>query len=106
MRNTRSNNGVDMKSTRPLLTAFDVIKVPQLRGVNLGGWFIPEVWMASDFFNGTGLGWGGSLCAMVNYSRRYSNNSPFVYPRFIAYCISNRVLSHKSLLFTTTFLYL
>ena len=26
--------------------------------------------MASDFFNGTGLGWGGSLCAMVNYSRR------------------------------------
>ena len=64
------NNGGDMKSTRPLLTAFDVIKVPQLRGVNLGGWFIPEVWMASDFFNGTGLGWGGSLCAMMNYSRR------------------------------------
>lgn len=71
------NNGVDMKSTRPLLTAFDVIKVPKLRGVNLGGWFIPEVWMASEFFNGTGLGWGGSLCAMVNYSRRYSNKLLF-----------------------------
>ena len=25
--------------------------------------------MAPSFFNGTGLGWGGSLCRMVNYSR-------------------------------------
>ena len=27
--------------------------------------------MGSAFFNGTGLGWGGSLCSMVNYSRTY-----------------------------------
>lgn len=30
-----------------------------------GGWFIPEVWMRPSFFRDTGLGWGGSLCAMV-----------------------------------------
>lgn len=58
-----------MGAVSPLLSAFDVIAVDQLRGVNLGGWFIPEVWMASAFFNGTGLGWGGSLCTIVNYSR-------------------------------------
>lgn len=58
----------------------DFIKTRRLffsrTGVNLGGWFIPEVWMAKDFFNGTGLGWGGSLCAMVNYSRRYAWSCP------------------------------
>jgi hypothetical protein len=40
-------------------------KVKEIRGVNLGGWFIPEVWMNPSFFGGSGLGWGGSLCAMV-----------------------------------------
>ena len=49
--------------------------------MNLGGWFIPEVWMAKDFFNGTGLGWGGSLCTMVNYSRRYGMHKLEVVPR-------------------------
>jgi hypothetical protein len=43
--------------------------VSPIRGVNLGGWFIPEVWMTPNFYVGTGLGWGGSLCRMVNYSR-------------------------------------
>lgn len=42
--------------------------VNQFRGVNLGGWFIPEVWMLGSFFEGTGQGWGSSLCAMMNYS--------------------------------------
>lgn len=40
--------------------------IPELRGVNLGGWFIPEVWMNSVFYRGSGLGWSGSLCRMVN----------------------------------------
>jgi hypothetical protein len=31
-----------------------------------GGWFIPEVWMRPSFFRDTGLGWGGSLCALVS----------------------------------------
>jgi glucan 1,3-beta-glucosidase len=39
-----------------------------VRGVNLGGWFIPEVWMTPSFFSGSGLGWGGSLCGMVAFN--------------------------------------
>jgi len=50
-------------------TSFEVVPVNFIMGVNLGGWFIPEVWMVPSFFNGSGLGWGGSLCRMVNYSR-------------------------------------
>ena len=50
-------------------TIFQIEKVEQVKGVNLGGWFIPEVWMDPWFFADTGLGWGGSLCKMVNYSR-------------------------------------
>jgi len=50
-------------------TVFLIEKVEQIKGVNLGGWFIPEVWMDPWFFADTGLGWGGSLCKMVNYSR-------------------------------------
>lgn len=49
--------------------SFELLHSPRVYGVNLGGWFIPEVWMCPSFFNGTGLGWGGSVCAMVNYSR-------------------------------------
>ena len=37
-------------------TLFEIETVTQHRGVNLGGWFIPEVWMLSSFFDGTGLG--------------------------------------------------
>lgn len=44
---------------------FEVQVLRQVRGVNLGGWFIPEVWMSPAFYNDTGLGWGGSLCAIV-----------------------------------------
>ena len=56
---------------------FLVKEVPQLKGVNMGGMFIPEVWMNPGFYNGTmvngkmvnqplneqgqPLGWGGSL---------------------------------------------
>jgi glucan 1,3-beta-glucosidase len=50
-------------------TVFEIETVEQVKGVNLGGWFIPEVWMDPWFFADTGLGWGGSLCRMVNYSR-------------------------------------
>ena len=37
-------------------------KVNLFYGVNLGGWFIPEVWMNPSFYDGSGLGWSGSLC--------------------------------------------
>ena len=46
-------------------SVFEVVEMPQWRGVNLGGWFIPEVWMNPAFFNGTGLGWGGSVCSIA-----------------------------------------
>ena len=45
-------------------TVFELSSVEHYKGVNFGGWFIPEVWMLSSFFDGTGLGWGGSLCAV------------------------------------------
>jgi glucan 1,3-beta-glucosidase len=51
----------------PAIIGFEAII--QTRGVNLGGWFIPEVWMNPTFYQGTGVGWGGSLCAVVNESR-------------------------------------
>lgn len=53
----------DLKNEKEA-TIFELANVPFYRGVNFGGWFIPEVWMLSSFFNGTGLGWGGSLCAV------------------------------------------
>lgn len=58
--------GVDEASARG--TTLEVHALEQYRGVNLGGWFIPEVWMLGSFFAGTGQGWGSSLCAMMNYS--------------------------------------
>ena len=48
---------------------FSLERIQQVKGVNLGGWFIPEVWMSRSFYSGTGLGWGGSLCAIVRYDR-------------------------------------
>lgn len=50
-------------------SVFRISKQVQVKGVNLGGWFIPEVWMSPGFYNGTGLGWGGSLCSMVRFNR-------------------------------------
>jgi hypothetical protein len=43
-------------------TQFLLEKVKPFHGVNLGGWFIPEIWMNPGFSNYTGLGWAGSLC--------------------------------------------
>ena len=40
------------------------------QGVNLGGYFIPEVWMNPSFYQGTGLGWSGSLCTMFQNNSR------------------------------------
>lgn len=59
------NRRLDPALTAPDLgSVLSLTPVPQQRGVNLGGWFIPEVWMNPSFFQGSGLGWGGSLCAM------------------------------------------
>jgi len=41
---------------------FRVRIVEPIHGVNLGGWFIPEIWMNPSFSNYTGLHWAGSLC--------------------------------------------
>jgi hypothetical protein len=46
----------------PPSAVFDVRRQSAIHGVNLGGWFIPEVWMLPSFFAGSGLGWSGSLC--------------------------------------------
>lgn len=64
---------------------FELKETPQLKGVNMGGMFVPEVWMNPSFYNGTmvegkmvnqplndegtPLGWGGSLCRMVDWNR-------------------------------------
>jgi hypothetical protein len=44
------------------VTHFKVNYYQPLIGVNLGGWFLPEVWMNPSFFNESHLGWGASLC--------------------------------------------
>lgn len=41
---------------------FRIEVVEPVRGVNLGGSFIPEIWMNPSFSNYTGLHWAGSLC--------------------------------------------
>ena len=57
------------QTSQSSLSLFRVSKQRAVRGVNLGGLFIPEVWMQPGFFQGSGLGWSGSLCRMVNFSR-------------------------------------
>jgi hypothetical protein len=44
------------------MSVFRLYQPYQIRGVNLGGWFIPEIWMNPSFSNYTGLHWAGSLC--------------------------------------------
>lgn len=66
---SRDINTDEYEYTQMNATVFQIEIVEQIKGVNLGGWFIPEVWMDPWFFADTGLGWGGSLCKMVNYSR-------------------------------------
>eukprot|EP01031_Cornospumella_fuschlensis_P028767 gene28767-34730_t len=66
--NKHSGEGHEQK-THAAPFAFTIQFVREIRGVNLGGWFIPEVWMNRDFYEGTGLGWGGSLCGLTNMSR-------------------------------------
>lgn len=78
-------NGGPAISTESHHSIFELIKIEQHRGVNMGGMFIPEVWMTPSFFNGTlvegkvldrplaedgkPLGWGGSLCRMTIWNR-------------------------------------
>lgn len=72
-----SGNSLDSPVTFTVSTTKDLNEVSVFRvhiakgikGVNLGGWFIPEVWMRPSFFEGTGLGWGGSLCAIRKYNQ-------------------------------------
>jgi hypothetical protein len=41
---------------------FQVHIIEPLKGVNLGGWFIPEYWMNPTFFQKSPFGWGSALC--------------------------------------------
>lgn len=72
----KNDGDVDDIDGDQLVSSFHIDAETTIRGVNLGGWFIPEVWMNRLFYNGTGLGWGGSLCAMVNYSRHSHHPNP------------------------------
>ncbi|CAM9532715.1 unnamed protein product, partial [Ectocarpus fasciculatus] len=45
---------------------FNVQAVTPLRGVNLGGWFIPEYWMMPSFYANSGLRFNASLCNFVH----------------------------------------
>ena len=51
------------------LSNFNINVIDRIKGVNLGGWFIPEVWMSRSIYNDTGLNWAGSLCKLVSYNR-------------------------------------
>lgn len=66
-----SKNSSSSSSNSDLFSpsVFIIHELKQVRGVNLGGWFIPEVWMTPEFFNDTGLGWGGSLCAITKQNQ-------------------------------------
>ena len=44
---------------------FTISHSPYFRGVNLGGYFIPEYWMTPSYYANTSIAWGGSLCTMV-----------------------------------------
>ncbi|RYG66532.1 hypothetical protein EON64_09570, partial [archaeon] len=61
------HNHEHSNQSSPFLFSLEFVR--QIQGVNLGGWFVPEVWMNRDFYEGTGLGWGGSLCRLTNTSR-------------------------------------
>jgi len=68
-------------------SVFKVTKVKHTRGVNLGGWFIPEIWMNPAFSSWTGLGWGGSLCrcfVVHNESCTACSTSIHTLPRRVA----------------------
>jgi hypothetical protein len=41
---------------------FQLNPITPVKGVNLGGWFIPEFWMNPTFFAKSPFGWGNSLC--------------------------------------------
>ena len=81
----RGHSGRKLRGAKSGGNLFQIKEVPQLKGVNLGGMFVPEVWMNPSFYNGTmmngtmtnqpvndqgtPLGWGGSLCRMVDWNR-------------------------------------
>jgi hypothetical protein len=58
----QSDDGITVATVTSDVKLFRVETVKPFHGVNLGGWFIPEIWMNPGFSNYTGLGWAGSLC--------------------------------------------
>jgi hypothetical protein len=58
----QSGDGATVGTVTSDVKLFRVEAVKPFHGVNLGGWFIPEIWMNPGFSNYTGLGWAGSLC--------------------------------------------
>lgn len=58
----RPHGSTDQLGNGALASVFRVHTVEPIHGVNLGGWFVPEIWMNPSFSNYTGLQWAGSLC--------------------------------------------
>jgi hypothetical protein len=68
--NSNSNSNAIENEIAVSAGAFEVELVKPIRGVNLGGWFIPEVWMTPSFFENDPYPlWKDSLCTLVNSSR-------------------------------------
>jgi hypothetical protein len=78
--NQNSNKGVVESVLAPsvihrYMAWFTVEPVKPIRGVNLGGWFIPEYWMMPSFYKNSGLKWGASLCSYVKKNRKEAEKS-------------------------------
>lgn len=50
-------------------TVFRIEQYEPIKGVNLGGWFIPEYWMMPGFYANSGLKGNASLCNFVKMNR-------------------------------------
>ena len=61
--------GLIVQGTAAEVARFEIKKFKPTRGVNLGGWFIPEYWMIPSFYAGTGLIGNASLCNVVKINR-------------------------------------
>jgi len=64
-----AQNNIHQPHSDLTLSLFRIEAVTPMHGVNLGGWFIPEIWMNPSFSNYTGLGWAASLCNVVLWNR-------------------------------------
>jgi len=68
-----NNSGDALKATATTPSGwetFNVVIVPEIRGANLGSWFVPESWM-TDFYSGTGA---SDLCSLCSQNRNTADS--------------------------------